>query len=111
MLSSKLSSYHQTRVGIYRTDLSFLPASFFQSVLHPMIEVISGDEAESEAVNVYHRAQSEAPDPDQSQLLISVFSKRASVRQQSTVFMQQQGESFLPKAKENKTNVLIEELD
>nr|XP_055058048.1 dynein axonemal assembly factor 1 [Misgurnus anguillicaudatus] len=88
-----------------------LPTTGTQSVLHPMIEVISGDDAESEAVNLYHRAQSEAPDPDQSQLLISVSTRCSSVRQNSTVFMQQQGDSFFPKAKENKTTVLIEELD
>lgn len=84
-----------------------------------MIEVISDDETESEATcitNVYQRPQSETVAPDQSQLLISVSSKRTSVKHQNPVFTSQRTAmkleegDVLPKA-ENKRIVLIEELD
>lgn len=82
-----------------------------------MIEVISGDETESEAItNVYKRSQSESVAPDQPQLLLDVFTKRTSVKQQSPVFTSQRStmkseDDILQKTKENKMTVLIEELD
>ncbi|XP_056607359.1 dynein axonemal assembly factor 1 isoform X2 [Triplophysa dalaica] len=89
-----------------------------RSVFRPMIEVISGDETESEAItNVFQQSQSEAVAPDQPQLLINFSTKRTSVKQQSPVFtsqrttMKPEDEDVLQKAKENKITVLIEELD
>ncbi|KAI7814009.1 dynein axonemal assembly factor 1 [Triplophysa rosa] len=93
------------------------PKTGTQSVFRPMIEVISGDETESEAItNVYQQSQSEAVAPDQPQLLINVSTKRTSVMQRSPVFtsqrtMKPEDEHVLQKAKENKMTVLIEELD
>ncbi len=56
----------------------------FQSVIRPKIQVISGDDTESEAVtSLYNWPQSDAVATDQSQLLINVFTKRTSVKQQS----------------------------
>ncbi len=84
----------------------------FQSVIHPKIQVISGDDTESEAVtSLYHWPQSDAVATDQSQLLIDVFTKRTSVKQQSPAFSSQAeaGDDF-PKQEENR-KTLIEELD
>lgn len=87
-------------------------------MFRPIIEVISGDETESEAItNVFQQSQSEAVAPDQPQLLINLSTKRTSVKQQSPVFISQrttmkpEDEDVLQKAKENKMTVLIEELD
>ncbi|XP_048040186.1 dynein axonemal assembly factor 1 isoform X1 [Megalobrama amblycephala] len=89
-----------------------LPATS-QSVVHPKIQVISGDETESEAVtSLYHWPQSDAVAPDQSQLLISVSTKRTSVKQQSPACISQPeaGDDF-PKTAGTRKTVLIEELD
>lgn len=85
----------------------------FQSVIRPKIQVISGDDTESEAVtSLYNWPQSDAVATDQSQLLINVFTKRTSVKQQSPAFSSQAeaGDDF-PKPEENRKTVLIEELD
>uniref|UniRef100_A0A672MY27 Dynein assembly factor 1, axonemal-like n=1 Tax=Sinocyclocheilus grahami TaxID=75366 RepID=A0A672MY27_SINGR len=84
-----------------------------QSVIRPKIQVISGDDTESEAVtSLYHWPQSDAEATDQSQLLINVSTKRASVKQQSPAFSSQAeaGDDF-PKPEENRKTILIEELD
>uniref|UniRef100_A0A671MDU3 Dynein, axonemal, assembly factor 1 n=1 Tax=Sinocyclocheilus anshuiensis TaxID=1608454 RepID=A0A671MDU3_9TELE len=71
----------------------------FQSVIRPKIQVISGDDTESEAVtSLYHWPQSDAVATDQSQLLVNVSTKRTSA-----------GEDF-PKPAENRKTFLIEEL-
>ncbi|KTF76454.1 hypothetical protein cypCar_00015459 [Cyprinus carpio] len=84
-----------------------------QSVIRPKIQVISGDDTESEAVtSLYHWPQSDAVGTDQSQLLINVSTKRTSIKQQSPAFSSQAeaGDDF-PKPEENRKTVLIEELD
>ncbi|XP_016421588.1 dynein axonemal assembly factor 1 [Sinocyclocheilus rhinocerous] len=84
-----------------------------QSVIRPKIQVISGDDTESEAVtSLYHWPQSDAVATDQSQLLINVSTKRTSVKQQSPAFSSQAeaGDDF-PKPEENRKTILIEELD
>ncbi|XP_050971386.1 dynein axonemal assembly factor 1 isoform X2 [Labeo rohita] len=84
-----------------------------QSVICPKIEVISGEETESEAVtSLYHWPQSDAVATDQSQLLINVSTKRTVVKQQSPDFTSQPetGDDF-QKPVENRKTVLIEELD
>ncbi|XP_058638563.1 dynein axonemal assembly factor 1 isoform X2 [Onychostoma macrolepis] len=84
-----------------------------QNVMRPKIQVISGDDTESEAVtSLYNWPQSDAVATDQSQLLINVSTKRTSVKQQSPAFSSQAeaGDDF-PKPEENRKTVLIEELD
>ncbi|XP_026067660.1 dynein axonemal assembly factor 1 [Carassius auratus] len=94
-------------------DKSLIFPTMSQSVIRPKIQVISGDDTESEAVtSLYHWPQSDSVATDQSQLLINVSTKRTSVKQQSPAFSSQveAGDDF-PKPKENRKTVLIEELD
>ncbi|XP_059385820.1 dynein axonemal assembly factor 1 isoform X2 [Carassius carassius] len=94
-------------------DNSLIFPKMSQSVIRPKIQVISGDDMESEAVtSLYHWPQSDSVATDQSQLLINVSTKRTSVKQQSPAFSSQEdaGDNF-PKPKENRKTVLIEELD
>ncbi|XP_067307235.1 dynein axonemal assembly factor 1 isoform X2 [Pseudorasbora parva] len=91
---------------------SLILPSTLQSVIHPKIQVISGDESESEAVtSLYHWPESDAVAPDQSQLLISVSTKRTSVNQQSSAFISQPESGDFSKTAETRKTVLIEELD
>ncbi|XP_039518550.1 dynein assembly factor 1, axonemal [Pimephales promelas] len=83
-----------------------------QSVVRPKIQVISDEETESEALtSLYKWPQLDAEAADQSQLLISVSTKRTSVKQSPDCISQLEAGDNLPKTAETRKMILIEELD
>ncbi|XP_056123331.1 dynein axonemal assembly factor 1 [Rhinichthys klamathensis goyatoka] len=94
-------------------ETSLILQATSQGVVRPKIQVMSDDETESEAVtSLYHWPQLDAVAPDQSQLLISVSTKRTSVKQQSPdcISRLEAGDNF-PKTAKTRKMILIEELD
>jgi len=89
-----------------------LKCYIFQGVVRPKIQVISDEETKSEALtSLYKWPQLDAVAADQSQLLISVSTKRTSVKQSPDCISQLEAGDNLPKTAETRKMILIEELD